>query len=69
MDRPYTVKEAAEFLKVKPEQVRVYISKGLIKAYKLGNGQKKNRSTGPWRVWEEDLVEFIERSSNIKKGE
>ena len=67
MNRPLTVKEAAEFLQIKPEQVRVYIGKGLLKANKLGNGSKKTRSTGRWRIWEEDLVEFIKRSSNVKK--
>jgi len=66
MDRPLTVKEAAEFLRVAPGQVRVYISKGLLKAYKMGNGSHKTRSTGRWRIWKDDLMVFINRSGNIK---
>jgi len=68
MDRPLTVKEAAEFLHVKPNQVRIYINKGILKAYKIGNGTSEKRSTRSWRIWEEDLVKFIGRNSNIKGG-
>lgn len=66
MNKPLTVKEAAEFLSCKPVQVRLYIKKGLIKAYKLGNGTHKKDSKGRWRIWYEDLVAFVNRNSNIK---
>ena len=64
---PLTVKQAAEYLQVNTEQIRRYISKGLLKAYKLGNG-KNERSTGPWRIWKADLIDFINRSGNVKES-
>jgi excisionase family DNA binding protein len=67
MDRPLTVKEAADFLKVTPQKVRDYIKANLLKAYKIGNGTGKSRSTSQWRIYEDDLVDFIKRSSNIKR--
>jgi len=58
-DRPLTVKEAAEYLRVNPGLVRKYISKGLLKAYKLGTSGKHKDSTSPWRIWKADLIDFI----------
>lgn len=66
MDRPLTVKEAAEFLQITTPQVRLYINKNLLKAQKIGNGTKKG-STGRWRIWKHDLVEFVNRSGNVKE--
>ena len=55
---PLTVKQAAEYLQVNTEQIRRYISRGILKAYKMG------ASTSPWRIWKQDLIDFINRSGN-----
>ena len=64
-NKPLTVAEAADFLSVNPWQVRHYISRGILKAYKLGNGGNKKGSRRRWRIWKEDLISFINRDSNI----
>lgn len=58
-ERPLTVQEAAVFLSIQPLQVRLYINKGLLKAYKLGNGTGKKGSRRRWRIWKDDLVDFV----------
>lgn len=68
-DRPLTVNEAAEFLSVNPWQVRNYIKKKLLKAYKMGNGHGEKHSSTEWRIWKDDLVAFVNRSGNVKNGE
>ncbi len=62
MDKPSTVTEAADFLSVNPWQVRDYINKGMLKAYKLGNGTHKRGSRRHWRIWKTDLIAFINKS-------
>ena len=64
-DKPLTVKEAAEFLSVNPWQVRNYINKGQLTAYKLGNGANIKGNRRSWRIWKNDLVNFINRNSNL----
>ena len=54
----YTVYEVAETLKLDAETIRRYINSKKIRAYKIGK---------EWRVKESDLLEFIERQSNISK--
>lgn len=54
----YTVHEIAETLKLDAETIRRYINSEKIRAYKIGK---------EWRVKESDLLEFIERQSNISK--
>ena len=64
-NKPLTVAEAADFLSVNPWQIRHYISRGVLKAYKMGNGKNKKGSRRRWRIWKEDLVSFINRDSNV----
>ena len=64
-NKPLTVAEAADFLSVNPWQIRHYISRGVLKAYKMGNGRNKKGSRRRWRIWKEDLVAFINRDSNV----
>lgn len=64
-DRPLTVREAAEFLHIRPEVVRKLLRDEAIKAYKL-NGTGKKHQQRRWRIWRKDLVEFVERDSNVK---
>lgn len=54
----YTVYEVAETLKLDTETIRRYINSEKIRAYKIGK---------EWRIKESDLLEFIERQSNISK--
>jgi len=61
-----TVKEAAAFLSITSDQVRLYIKDGKLKAHRLGNGKGKRESKRPWRIWRRDLLEFVNRSSNIE---
>ena len=66
-EKPMTVNEAAEFLSVNPWQIRDYINKGQLKAYKMGNGTNKKGSRRRWRIWKQDLVAFVNRISNVTK--
>ena len=54
----YTVYEVAETLKLDAETIRRYINSEKIRAYKIGK---------EWRIKDSDLLEFIERQSNISK--
>ena len=63
-ERPLTLNEAAEFLSVNPWQVRHYIKVGSLKASKMGNGTNKKGSRRHWRIWKEDLIEFLNRGRN-----
>ena len=56
-DKPYTVKEAADFLSVSPWQIRDYIKQGKLIAHKLGNGG--NNTKKHWRIMREDLMKFL----------
>ena len=60
MNKLYTVDEVAETLKLDAETIRRYINSKKIRAYKIGK---------EWRIKESDLLEFIERQSNISKEE
>ena len=64
-NKPLTVAEAADFLSVNPWQVRHYISRGVLKAYKMGNGSNKKGSRRRWRIWKDDLIAFVNRDSNV----
>lgn len=60
-NKPLTVAKAADFLSVSTWTVREYIRLGLLKAYKLGNGAHKRGSRRHWRIWQQNLVEFVNR--------
>ncbi len=60
-NKPLTVAEAADFLSVNPWQVRDYINNGQLKAYKLGNGTHKLGSRRHWRIWKQDLIDFVNK--------
>lgn len=66
-ERPLTTDEAATFLSLSSWKIRDYINKGILKAYKVGNGTNKKNSRRRWRIWKDDLVEFINRNSNIEE--
>jgi len=66
-DKPLTTAEAADFLSVNEWTVRHYIRQGLIKAHKMGNGTGKKGNKRGWRIWREDLVKFLDSSSNISE--
>lgn len=55
-----TVEQVSKSLGVSEKTVRNYISKGELKAFKLGTG---------WKITEENLQSFIESKSNIQKGD
>ena len=56
-----TVSEVVERLDVKHSAVYSYIESGKLKAHRLGGSGGKSRfSRYPYRVWEADLLEFIE---------
>lgn len=67
MDRPLTIREAAEFLGISTYSVRMYAKTGKLKGYKLGNGANKAPSHHQWRFWRQDLVEFLEQGSTNKE--
>ncbi len=62
--------EAAEIIGVSSWTiVYKYIRLGLLKAHKIGEKPDKGvRESRHWRIWKEDLIAFINRSSNIKEG-
>jgi excisionase family DNA binding protein len=66
MDKPLTVYEAAEWLKVSHWQVRRYIKSGMLKAFKLGNGVPESGSRRRWLIRLEDLKAFAYKNPNIK---
>lgn len=61
MDKPLTVDEAAEFLSVSRWTVLDYIYQGKLQAYKMGNGSSKRGNRRQWRIWKNDLVDFINK--------
>ena len=65
-DKLLTVKDVAEFLSVTTHRVREYLRRGQLKAYKMGNNTGKPGNKREWRIWQKDLVEFINRGG---KGE
>jgi len=66
-DKPLSVKEAADFLGVNTWTVTEYLREGKLRGYKLGNGTSKKGSRRRWRIWKEDLIDFLNRGSNIKQ--
>lgn len=52
MEQLYTVKEVAEYLKVKPDTVSKWVQKGKLKSFKI---------QGALRIKEIDLIEFISK--------
>ena len=52
MEQLYTIKEIAEYLKVKVDTVNKWIQKGKLKSYKVA---------GTVRVTETDLKEFVSK--------
>jgi len=61
--------EVAEILGVTPYTVIYkYIGKGSLKAFKLGDGTGKRGKYRHWRIRREDLLEFLNRSQNVKEG-
>ncbi len=69
MDELLTTKEVAKILKVNPWQVLDYIYQKKLKAQKMGNGIGKKGNKRRWRIWKQDLLDFINKGSNIKDSE
>lgn len=61
MDELLTVQDCAVILQVNEHQVREYINRGLLKAHKLG-ATEQNKSAHRWRIWQQDLEVFVNRS-------
>ena len=61
-----TVKQAARFLSTSGVQIRLYIKSGLLKAQRLGNKEGEENARKPWRIWKQDLLKFVNGSSNIE---
>ena len=55
MEKLLNTKEVADVLRVHTNAVRKYIESGQLKAFKLGNHNKKRH----WRIKESDLEKFI----------
>ncbi|HZK43074.1 MAG TPA: helix-turn-helix domain-containing protein [Syntrophomonadaceae bacterium] len=53
-----TLEEVAEILSVHVVTIRRMIHSKKIRAFKIGKG---------WRINESDLMEFIEKSSNVEE--
>lgn len=66
-EKPLTVGEAASFLSVNPWQVRYYVNSGQLKAYKMGNSSGRKGSRKHWRIFKQDLIDFLNRGSNAKE--
>ncbi len=65
MDKLLKIKDVAEFLSVSETTVYEYIRSGSLKAHRLGKPGKKSRyNRRPWRVWGEDLEQFINSGLN-----
>ncbi len=58
MDKLFTIKEVANYLKVSERSVNRYIESGKLKASKIGQ----------WRIKQSDLDIFLDKSSNIRKN-
>ena len=61
-DKLLTIEQAADFLSISQDGVRRYVNQGLIKAHKLGNHTNKRGNRRPWRIWQSDLIAFINRN-------
>ena len=60
MGKLLTVNEAIEILRVRHSALYEYIYSGKLKAQRLGGDGGKHRfSRKPYRIWEADLIEFI----------
>jgi excisionase family DNA binding protein len=57
MDTILTVKEAAEYLKIHPETLRMWLRGGKINAVKVGVD---------WRIYQSALDDFLSESDNSK---
>ncbi len=55
-DRLLSTKEVMEYLSVDWNAVYNYIAEGKLRAHKLGGN---NQSKRHWRIWESDLIKFI----------
>ncbi len=55
-----TMNEVIDILKVKKYAIYRYIHNGELQAHRLGgNGGKHRNSRKPYRIWESDLLDFI----------
>ena len=60
-NRLLSINDIVERLEVKHSAVYGYVETGKLKAHRLGgNGGKHRYSRKPYRIWEADLLEFIE---------
>lgn len=57
-DKLLTIEEVAKILRVSTRTIIRYIESGKLKASKIG----------VWRIKQTDLDNFLERTSNVKKG-
>ena len=64
-DKLLTVRQAAEILNVTSWQVRQYIKNGQIEAHPMGEGKGHGIR---WRIWNKDLVAFINKRTNNDLG-
>lgn len=63
-DRPLTVQEAADYLKVSVFTMREYLRFGKIKAYKMGDNHRTKHNRYRWRIFQEDLDAFLKGEVN-----
>ena len=57
----YTVAQAAERLRVRPDTVRTWLNTGLLSGCKIGGGRV-------WRITEEQLQAFLKTGGNTDKS-
>jgi len=57
MEKLFTIKEIAKYLRVSERSILRYIEAGRLRASRIGQ----------WRIKESDLENFLKENSNIKK--
>ncbi len=57
MEKLFTLKETAKILRVSERTILRYLKSGKLKASKLGQ----------WRISQDNIDKFLEKSSNISK--
>jgi len=64
-DKMLTTTEVAKFLDMSAWKVRDYIKTKVLKAHKIGNGAGRKGSPKEWRIYEKDLIDFVNKGSNM----
>jgi len=57
-----TREEVAKYLRVHPRTVMRWLQSGSLSGHKLGKGK-----TARWRIPEDEVKKFLDKSRNIKK--